>query len=877
MPCSSLMEQKLPMLPRKSISDLLEHSPKSLFECLLHVDEENVVCKQIAERLHGTPSDTGAHDFDMCFHFKMPYQSTIFKAELDRATSPDIKEELGKLLEEAQETEKQENHAFANRLQQRGQALQSIGHAREPRLSPTGMKTFRKQLSMFTGNGDDEVDPEYARQLIRSFFVEDVDSSRRKLSDCHIRSLEDARKVATGMIFSFFRADSGPDQYSSLDFSSQDQDEIFFCVKMSEETCKWHAEQSDYELQLDLEAVRSQLNIVLPDQPDSIAMNPACVPYKESQSEMFVKHSSEVDPTKRSIFRKIDMIRLLYDRVTDVLQIDAMRKWNILISEFPLHSPKKLQALKKSWASIHLWWRFDQPIAEIRNYFGENVALYFVFVGHLGRSLRWLVLASVMVTMISVAMDVKYNGGAHMTSRRGWLMLVGADAGAPHARILLCAFTVLWCQLFLLSLRQTVARHLSLWGMEEEDTSSVKPQTNKRFASQSVLMPSDIDHSLIEMNVSASRRRRDRYKSPAGSLVFVLFAFSCVTVIFIFKAHMARIGNLLISKGASYILTVQITICNQIWKQLVCPVLTDTEYLKDQLAYDNSVARKTFEVQVINTFCSFYYIAFVMKLVGDGSYQTYGGFWQYLTFQMLTTFAGFFALCCIDVVMPIFDSYYDARGEFFKLKRMGRLAQDAKSAAYCYIERQGKMRTYDGRERNSDYMQVLLPLGFVVLFGSALPLGSVLCLTLFGFGMRMDAWKLTTVFRRPFPDSAKSENWVWQDIIEKFMYIGEVTNIGLICFCLPPFEHWNENEQLLLFFIFLSLASCMKRCVAPFFPERTEEVDLAHRRQQWQKNKCRSYGTQQNDECHVTSWTPDIDLTLIQPIWGVEGAADPLA
>eukprot|EP00930_Biecheleria_cincta_P095509 TRINITY_DN87467_c0_g1_i1.p1 TRINITY_DN87467_c0_g1~~TRINITY_DN87467_c0_g1_i1.p1 ORF type:complete len:887 (+),score=125.92 TRINITY_DN87467_c0_g1_i1:249-2663(+) len=800
----------------------------------------------------------------------MPYQSTIFDAEIGRATSPDVKTELQQLLEEAKETEKQEGDAFAKRLRERGQALELMDNARESHASPDDIKTLKKRLSMLKQASDElELNTEHARQLMRSFFVEDVNSSRKKLSDCHIRSLEDARKVATGMIFSFFRASGGREQYSSLDFSSQDQDEIFFCVKMSEETCKWHAEQSDYELQLDLEAVRSQLEIDLPhDVPDSVAMNPACVPYRESLSELFKKHPSEVDPSKLSIFRKIDMIRLLYDRVTDVLQTDAMRKWNILISEFPLHSPHKVRELKESWASIGLWWRFDQPIVEIRNYFGENIALYFVFVGHLGRKLRWLVLASVALMLANIVMDIIRNDGAHMTSRHGWLMLVGADAGAPHARILLCGFTVLWCQLFSLSLRQTVARHLSLWGMEEEDISSVKPQTNQRFANQSVLMPSDVDHNVIEMNVSPLRRRRDRYKSPAGSVVFLLFAFLCVTLIFIFKAHMARVGHLEISKYSSYILTVQIAICNQIWKWLVCPVLTDTEYLKDQLAYDNSVARKTFEVQVINTFCSFYYIAFIMKLVGDSNYQTYGGFWQYLTFQMLTTFAGFFALCCVDVVSPIFDSYFDARSEFFKLKRMGRLPQDAESTAYCYIERQGKMKTYDGGERNSDYMQVLLPLGFVVLFGSALPMGSVLCFVLFGFGLRMDAWKLTNVLRRPFPDSANSDKWVWQDIIDKFMYIGEVTNIGLVCFCLPPFEYWNEQQQVLLFFGMLSLAACMKRCVGPFFPEKTEDVALAHRRQQWQRAKCRSYGMQVDHESHVTSWIPDLDLTKIQPILG---------
>merc|ERR1712050_762888 len=48
-------------------------------------------------------------------------------------------------------------------------------------------------------------------------------------------------------------------------------------------------------------------------------------------------------------------------------------------------------------------------------------------------------------------------------------------------------------------------------------------------------------------------------------------------------------------------------------------------------------------------------------------------------------------------------------------------------------------------------MDVLMPLCFVVFFGSIFPLSILLFLAMLLMQVRCDAWKLTHVFRRPYP------------------------------------------------------------------------------------------------------------------------------
>ena len=54
-----------------------------------------------------------------------------------------------------------------------------------------------------------------------------------------------------------------------------------------------------------------------------------------------------------------------------------------------MHDPKMVNQLMRSWCKAP--WRLcpTQPLDDIRDYYGESVALYFAFAGHLSSALVW--------------------------------------------------------------------------------------------------------------------------------------------------------------------------------------------------------------------------------------------------------------------------------------------------------------------------------------------------------------------------------------------------------------------------------------------------------------------------------------------------------
>ena len=97
-----------------------------------------------------------------------------------------------------------------------------------------------------------------------------------------------------------------------------------------------------------------------------------------------------------------------------------------------------------------------------------------------------------------------------------------------------------------------------------------------------------------------------------------------------------------------------------------------------------------------------------------------------------------------------------------------------------------------------DYRDLVLIYGYTVLFVAALPLAPMLALINAYAQIRVDAWNISVVSRRPWPQNAEDIG-SWADIIELLSYIAVFTNSIIITYTGEFLTHWTNANRIITF------------------------------------------------------------------------------
>lgn len=712
---------------------------------------------------------------------------------------------------------------------------------------------------------DEESTSLLATDLIRSFFMDPREGMAVSVSD-DITNLNEARRAIIDIFLSFFRAQDEED-YATYLFKSVDFDELFLCVKLPPNTARNHADAEHYPLFISSEnMVKSWddggMNIRYdPDMMNSCptcfketatgraanpALNGGTVGFEKNMEPLLATYAEEAGTGNSSILRKVDRIRLLYDRVTDIINVQDMIRLNLMKDMYPLHTKEYLMQLKEQWARVDFAWHSQQPLHLIHDYFGENITLYFLAVEVLLRYLLPMCLLAVIFTVVELSYEIKADWSI---SHKNVLRILGGKAGMPRLRIVWAGCVIVWVQVLHLRLRRIITTKMNIWGLDSESHSTVKLEQNPRFGKYAYMTVSDLNENEMELNVPWGERMRGRLLSQIGTVAFIIFTTACSMTILGFQARFIKNDNDRLATYMSYALTVEIKVLNALWG-IVGQWLVDHEYLRARLAYDNAMAVKNFYVQLVTTFVSFYYIAFAMMPLGDKTYEEYGtycrivdlnpcppedevkslGPWSYLTSQMVECFGLYLVFAVFDLVSPVVALWWSRRKEKKVLKEIRETNWE-----YSIIELQGKMTEYDGDLQNDDYMQIFLPLGFVLFFGATFPLSAILCYIYTAIQLRIDAWKLVHAMRRPYPRTSGPGLWIWGSLIDVFLWIVLVTNAALIVFSMQPLEKRGIREKVIIFFSLMAVILGTNKLLSSCYPPVSDVVELARRRHRYQR------------------------------------------
>lgn len=234
------------------------------------------------------------------------------------------------------------------------------------------------------------------------------------------------------------------------------------------------------------------------------------------------------------------------------------------------------------------------------------------------------------------------------------------------------------------------------------------------------------------------------------------------------------------SAVASAVNTVQITVFNYIYQRIAIK-LTSAENHRTDTEFQDSLIVKIFLFQFVNSYASFFFIAFIAGNLDpiEGQDPRFLGQcgWtncmQPLSVNLAIIFGSRLTVTnAIDISVPIYNFYAKQKKET-EGKDVAMLTPPEKD--YILMEPNILL---DSIEQFAD---TAVQYGFTVLFITALPIATFFSLVSNYIKVKLQSWKLVTLFQRPVPQGAQDIG-TWQDIFNIISLASVVTNAALICF-----------------------------------------------------------------------------------------------
>ena len=352
-----------------------------------------------------------------------------------------------------------------------------------------------------------------------------------------------------------------------------------------------------------------------------------------------------------SRFRRVDRLKLIDAHIDDFLVLRRFMKIDLVAAYFPCDDAEEKELRELDW---------EKPlnVPHIREYYGERVALYFAFLEHYKGSLFFIAFVGLIVQFWQVA--ERYIPG-----------LTSKETGIPEdlGSLIFSAVIAVWGTLFLEHWKRKEATLNTQWGMsdfeakeearpefigelresvtigtlarrradETEQDLEAKAWADTWRKARGMHTRDDNDQSMIvdwigkpKMWASEGTRQRRLYISVMFTSGFLLVTITSTISIFIMRAALRYSGGGVYTAGVVGGGTNAILIMGlQALYNRLTVYMTDWENWETATEWEDSRAIKSFVFNFVNSFGSFFYIAFYRKendggCIGACEHSTFG-------------------------------------------------------------------------------------------------------------------------------------------------------------------------------------------------------------------------------------------------------------
>lgn len=507
-----------------------------------------------------------------------------------------------------------------------------------------------------------------------------------------------------------------------------------------------------------------------------------------------------------------------------------------ILGSFGIHDRVELHTLEKLWLTF-----FQHPsyqrVDAVRDYFGEKIAFYFLFLGHYTSWLVWATVAGFIV-YIDVAIE---NDDPNATL-------------TPYFAV----FMALWSTSFLESFKRHENRHSMMWGMT--NTEENEAPRAEFIADKSVTcdQANPVDGSSNHYYYPKSEDRKRKCISLAVSVFFIMAVIAAVIGMFSAKFLMMSSDNPDVQKSAGIVAAllnaVQIQVMGTIYSSISL-ALNSYENHKTDTHYEDALIAKTFIIQFINSFSSMFFIAFGQMFLAfefnsvpycTGNRQA-GGCMKVLQTTMGVLFlTNLIVGSLTTILVPYIQKRIKERAEF----------EDTDVKDVSNLEHEFMLLDYHPVKASfADYSVLVIQFAYATMFISAFPLASALALVNNYVMLRLNAWKFCQMCRRPEPRGVEDIG-SWFLILEIISYAAVFVSSGLVAFTGSIAVNSTWPSRAWIFFGMSAGILIVKTIMTILISDTPVDVEIQLKRQAFIIDKLFNNIPDEKDETVVFRYSP---------------------
>lgn len=600
------------------------------------------------------------------------------------------------------------------------------------------------------------------------------------------------------------------------------QKKLVYCkLRVDYKRLKAEADRIDFKMKLDSLAVEATLAEGKSTQ-DEVIWKPVVIPHDSEQTRYmpcdhvyapFRYETSSLYLYQRygeeeSVFRGVDRMKLLVSilesRKSDGgcgLDVRKLKHDLAVKDYFFLHDLVELRTLESIFLTFFtLPWNLC--VNEIKDYFGEKIGFYFLFLSHY----------------------TSYLGIASVLGFACYFVVVSRNDGDPNswAAIALAILMACWTQMCLEFWKRKQVRHSMEWGMTGYEAEAV---TRPEFVGEEMPDPVRGQPYLYFPRHVAVRRQ-----FISTILILISMATVCGTLYGIFALELQLryadddVGGVPVGEQSSLVKSVLVAVQVQVFNVLYTSLahfLNNYENHRTDVQYEDALIAKTFAFQFVNQFAALFYLAFAKPFLQELDSCNKSCMHELAEQLFVLLVSNIVVGNLTEIGVPALMQWLSARGE--------KKAEEYDFEELTEIEREAFKDSYDESGTFSDYAELMMQIGLTTLFVASFPLAPILSFVGNYVEIRIDAWKLCQLSKRPEPKSAEDIG-TWQSILEVMALASVLSNSALIAYTSSMTQDLSWSLRNWIFFSVAGIIMGSKYIIDVIIPDVPKDVEVQLKR-----------------------------------------------